>query len=106
MFDLNPAAPLGIDGRDLQFAHLLMLYLLSLPDFDFTPALQTEAVRAHKNAALLEPDAALTEQADEILHKMGSYFSEYEDAQNGIAFEREKRSRSPILSCSCSCINC
>ena len=106
MFDLNPAVPLGIDGRDLQFAHLLMLYLLSLPDFDFTPALQTEAVSAHKNAALLEPDAALTEQADEILHKMELYFSEYEDAQNVIAFEREKRSQSPILSCSCSCINC
>ena len=106
MFDLNPAVPLGIDGRDLQFAHLLMLYLLSLPDFDFTPALQTEAVSAHKNAALLETDAALTEQADEILHKMELYFSEYEDAQNVIAFEREKRSQSPILSCSCSCINC
>ncbi|MCQ2408772.1 MAG: hypothetical protein MJ065_09655 [Oscillospiraceae bacterium] len=95
-----------MDARDLQFAHLLMLYLLSLPDFDFTPELQTEAVRAHKNAALLEPDAALTEQADEILHKMELFFSEYEDAQNVIAFERKKRNRSPVLSCSCSCINC
>ena len=105
MFDLNPAAPLGIDARDLHFAHLLMLYLLSLPDFDFTPALQTEAVRNHKNASLLEPDPALTEQADEILHKMEVYFSEDEEAQNVIAFERKKRSQSPLLSCSCGCIN-
>ena len=105
MFDLNPAAPLGMDARDLQFAHLLMLYLLSLPDFEFTPDLQTEAVSAHKNAALLEPDAELTEQADEILHKMEVYFSEYEDAQNVIAFELEKRRQSPILSCACKCLN-
>ena len=105
MFDLNPAAPLGIDARDLQFAHLLMLYLLSLPDFDFTPDFQKEAVSAHKNAALLEPDAALTEQADEILHKMELYFSESEDAQNIIAFERKKRSQSTIFSCACCCSN-
>ncbi len=77
MFDLNPDAPLGIDGRDLQFAHLPMLYLLSLPDFDFTPALQTEAVQKHKNAALIEPDAALTEQAADILHHMDAYFASF-----------------------------
>lgn len=105
MFDLNPAAPLGMDARDLQFAHLLMLYLLSLPDFDFTPELQTEAVAAHKHAALLEPDAAFTEQADEILRKMELYFSDSEDARNVIAFELEKCRQSPICSFACSCIN-
>ena len=105
MFDLNHAAPLGIDARDLQFAHLLMLYLLSLPDFDFTPALQKEAVSAHKNAALLEPEPALAEQADKILHNMELYFSENEEAQNVIAFERKKHFQSPVCSCSCSCIN-
>lgn len=105
MFDLNPAAPLGMDARDLQFAHLLMLYLLSLPDFDFTPELQTEAVAAHKHAALLEPDAVLTEQADEILRKMELYFSDSEDARNVIAFELEKCRQSPICSFACSCIN-
>ena len=96
MFDLNPEAPLGIDGRDLQFAHLLMLYLLSLPDFDFTPALQTEAVQNHKNAALTEPDASLTEQAAEILHHMEVYFESHEDALNIIAFERQKLGQNPI----------
>lgn len=105
MFDLNPAAPLGIDARDLQFAHLLMLYLLSLPDFDFTPDLQMQAVSAHQNAALLEPDAALTQQADEILHKMEVYFSEYEDARNVIAFERNKRYQPQTYSNACCCIS-
>ena len=32
MFDLNPLKPLGIDPDDLKFAHLLILYLASLPD--------------------------------------------------------------------------
>lgn len=97
MFDLNPDAPLGIDGRDLQFAHLLILYLLSLTDFDFTPVLQTEAVRNHKNAALIEPDAFLNEQAADILHNMEVYFESYEDAQNVIAFERQKLGQKPII---------
>ena len=105
MFDLNPAAPLGIDARDLQFAHLLMLYLLSLPDFDFTPELQMQAVSDHKNAALLEPDAALTEQADEILHHMEVYFSECEDARNVIAFEKNKRNQPHAYSSACCCMN-
>ena len=93
MFDLNPKAPLGIDERDLQFAHLLMLYLLSLPDFEFSPVLQTEAVRNHKNAALIEPDTALAAQAADILHNMEVYFEPYEDVQSVIAFERQKLSQ-------------
>ena len=105
MFDLNPDAPLGIDGRDLHFAYLLMLYLLSLPDFDFTPALQTEAVQKHKNAALIEPDAALTEQAADILHHMDAYFAADADAQNVIEFERQKLVREQAAICHYSNIN-
>ena len=105
MFDLNPDAPLGIDARDLQFAHLLMLYLLSLPEVDFTPQMQTEAIRNHKNAALAEPDAALCEQADAILHKMEVYFSDDEEAQNVIEFEKNKRNQPRTYSSVCRCIN-
>lgn len=105
MFDLNPDAPLGIDRRDLQFAHLLMLYLLSLPDFDFSPALQTEAMQKHKNAALIEPDAALTEQAADILHHMDAYFAADADAQNVIEFERQKLVREQADICHYSNIN-
>ena len=35
MFDLNPLSDVGIFSEDAEFAHLLMLYLLHLPDFDF-----------------------------------------------------------------------
>ena len=105
MFDLNPSAPLGIDGRDLKFAHLLMLYLISLPDFDFTPALQTAAVRNHKQAALLEPDAVLTEQADAVLHQMALYFAADDDALSVIAFEQQKLGKQQQTACICSYMN-
>lgn len=90
MFDLNPDAPLGIDGRDLKFAHLLMLYLLSLPDFDFTPELQEQAIQNHKNAALTEPDAELLIRAEAVLTEMAQYFSDDSGALAVIGFEHDK----------------
>ena len=90
MFDLNPSAALGIDSRDLEFAHLLILYLLSQPDFDFTPELQEKAVRDHKNAALLEPDTKLLERGLEVIEEMEKHFSDNEKALEIIAFEKEK----------------
>lgn len=90
MFDLNPSAALGIDSRDLEFAHLLILYLLSQPDFDFAPELQEKAVRDHKNAALLEPDTKLLERGLEVIEEMEKHFSDNEKALEIIAFEKEK----------------
>ena len=90
MFDLNPSAPLGIDGRDLEFAHLLILYLLSQPDFDFTPEMQEKAVGDHKNAAHLETDTELLERSEDIIEKMEKFFSGNENATEVIAFEKEK----------------
>ena len=90
MFDLNPSAALGIDSRDLEFAHLLILYLLSQPDFDFTPELQEKAVRDHKSAALLEPDTKLLERGLEVIEEMEKHFSDNEKALEVIAFEKNK----------------
>jgi len=90
MFDLNPSAPLGIEGRDLEFSHLLILYLLSQPDFDFTPELQEKAVHDHKNAALLELDTKLLERGTEIIEEMEKHFSDNEKALEVIAFEKNK----------------
>ena len=90
MFDLNPSAPLGIDSRDLEFAHLLILYLLSLPDFDLTPELQEKAVRDHKEAALFEPDAKLLMRAAEVTEEMERHFSGNEKALEIISFEKGK----------------
>ena len=90
MFDLDPSAPLGIDGRELEFAHLLILYLLSQPDFDFTPDLQEKAVSDHKNAALLNPDAELLERGESVIEEMERHFSDNKKALEIIGFEKEK----------------
>ena len=90
MFDLDPSSPLGIDSRNLGFAHLLMLYLLSKPDFDFTPELQEKAVREHKNAALLEPDTDLPERGAEILEDMEKHFAASENALEIISLQKQK----------------
>ncbi|SEK49499.1 glutamate--cysteine ligase [Ruminococcus sp. YRD2003] len=90
MFDLDPSAPLGIDGRDLEFVHLLILYLLSLPDIDFTPDLQEKAVSEHKNAARLDPDAELLERAESVIKEMEKHFGDNEKAIEIISFEKEK----------------
>ena len=98
MFDLNPSAPLGIDSRDLEFAHLLILYLLSQEDFDFTPQLQEKAVSDHKNAALLEPDTKLLACGELIINEMSEYFSANEKALEILAFEKNKISGNVCLS--------
>lgn len=90
MFDLDPSAPLGIDSRNLEFAHLLMLYLISLPDIDFTPQLQEKAAADHKNAALLEPDVRLLERGEAIIDSMAEHFSDNEKALEILSFERQK----------------
>ena len=98
MFDLNPSASLGIDGRDLEFAHLLILYLLSKPDTDFTPELQEKAVRDHKNAALIEPDVSLLERGIEVIEEMEKLFSDNEKASGIIAFEKNKITKNVCFS--------
>ncbi len=98
MFDLNPSAPLGIDGRDLGFAHLLILYLLSQPDFDFTPELQETAAAEHKNAALLEPDLRLLERGMSIIENMEGFFAGNESASEILSFEKNKITSSACFS--------
>ncbi len=98
MFDLNPSAPLGIDGRDLGFAHLLILYLLSQPDFDFTPELQETAAAQHKNAALLEPDLRLLERGMSIIENMEGFFAGNESASEILSFEKNKITSSACFS--------
>ena len=79
MFDLNPLKPLGIDADDLKFAHLLILYLASLPDSEFTPLQQEHAVNDHHAAAHYNPPAWLMARAKEVLLDMMRYFrNDYE----------------------------
>jgi glutamate--cysteine ligase len=51
MFDLNPLAPAGVDVRDVQFAQLLMVWLLCRPVKHLSHKAQVQAVQNFKNAA-------------------------------------------------------
>ncbi|MDD6485008.1 MAG: glutathione synthase [Clostridiales bacterium] len=96
MFDLNPLSPLGVFRSDLEFAHYFLIYLLQLPDFEFTPALQETAVKNHQSAALYDlssmringypaRDAALG-----LLDDMAQYFKDNEFVMKNINTQREK----------------
>jgi len=99
MFDLDPLEKLGVAEKDLDFAHLLAVYLLSEKDFRFTKALQAEAVKNHQNAALYDlknvriGKKPIKEAALGIIEKMERYFSSFpekEEIKKVIAYEKEK----------------
>ncbi|MCD8155180.1 MAG: hypothetical protein LUF78_10960 [Clostridiales bacterium] len=54
MLDLNPLSPVGIDQRDLEFIYQFILYLMRLPDEEFTAVEQADAIYNMKQAALYE----------------------------------------------------
>lgn len=78
MFDLNPLSPIGVVREDLDFAHYLIIYLLSLEDFDFTPNLQRAAIKNHKAASRFYPETIDNRPADSaalfVLQNMQSFF--------------------------------
>lgn len=96
MFDLNPLAPQGIFAEDLRFAHYFLVYLMSLPDFEFTPKMQKHAVENHKSAS--DFDLSVTEingypavtVAMGLLDDMSFYFSKFPEVLEIIDIQREK----------------
>ncbi len=51
MFDLNPLADVGLEEKDVVFAQLLMVWLVSTPNQPFSEKDQIQAVQNFKNAA-------------------------------------------------------
>lgn len=51
MFDLNPFEEVGLDIRDVKFAHLMLIWLASTPDAPVTLNDQVHAVQNFKNAS-------------------------------------------------------
>ncbi len=96
MFDLNPLAPLGVFREDLEFAHYFLIYLLQLPDFEFTDEMQLKAVRNHQAASrydlsdiIINNKSALT-AALEMLDDMNEYFHDFKQAMQSIKRQKEK----------------
>lgn len=96
MFDLNPLEKPGVAKKDLEFAHLFLIYLLNQEDFDFTPELQERAIANHKSAALYNISEVMIENvpikkaANDFLDKMEVFFSDTPETYNIIAYQRNK----------------
>lgn len=58
MLDLNPLSEVGIFSEDIEFIHVLALYLLSLEDDNLSEEEQIEAINNVKTAALYDDEAA------------------------------------------------
>lgn len=96
MFDLNPLAGWGVALEDLEFAQYFLLYLSSLPDFEFSPGLQAQAIANHKACAGFDLDKitvngrAVKEAALELINDIGEYFKDYDEVQKILSFQRAK----------------
>ncbi len=80
VIDVNPLSPTGVLTKDIRFIHLLMLYLASLPEFDFNDTRQFEAIRDIKTAAVFR-NAEIRQKAVQTLTEIQSFtwknFPEY-----------------------------
>lgn len=96
MFDLNPLAPQGIFAEDLEFAHYFLMYLFSLPDFEFTPELQAQAIANHKAAAGFYLDNIkiggypARQAANGLLDDMEIFFEDHPEVLENISLQRAK----------------
>lgn len=96
MFDLNPLSPVGVLREDLEFAHYFLIYLLSLPDFEFTEDMQEAAIENHKSAARYNIDEikidnlSAFDAATDFLDNMSKYFQNIPSIQENIAYQKRK----------------
>ena len=96
MFDLDPLTETGVDEKMLDFAHLLMLWLLTLDDCEFDHAEQSAAWQAHKNAALYDLSGVTVDGVDirlraaQVLDEMESFFSGDSHAHKIISYARDR----------------
>lgn len=103
MFDLDPFSPAGVNVNDLEFAHLLLMFLSCKDDFEFTEQLQRQAISDHKNAALCDLSGIETggmgmiKKAARILDEMEWFFADDAVAAELIAFERRKLYHRPCM---------
>lgn len=102
MLDLNPLDSVGIKIEDLYFIHYLIIYLINLPNEDFSEQNQVYAINNHKKASSLYledvkihidgREISLVNKANEILLDMISFFLQFNNTIpiDIINFQRDK----------------
>jgi glutamate--cysteine ligase len=102
MFDLNPLVSAGVDVRDVQFAQLLMVWLMCQPVKHLSRKAQVQAVQNFKNAAhydlktvkIVLPGEEATPVADAaltLLAQMKGFYRDFPgEVRDVLIFEEEK----------------
>lgn len=102
MFDLNPLCAEGLDVRDVQFAQLLMIWLLCKPEEELSVRHQVQAVQNFKNAAHYDlktvkialPDGeicSVAQAAMNIIDEIKNFFREMQmDVREILDFQYSK----------------
>lgn len=102
MLDLNPLSPVGIFKEDIDFLHILILYLTSLEDEDFSQSEQICAIRNVKQAAKYDDEntfisfvgekTSVKSAADNVLSNMQKFFKKYnhDKALSVIDYQKNK----------------
>lgn len=103
MIDLNPFSPINFMKEDLEFIHLFIIYLMSLPDEKFTEEIQISAIRNEKEAAKYDDKHIKIEIAKnqycyirelslQLLNDIEKYFSSFDNLNNQkiIQYQRNK----------------
>ena len=83
VLDVNPLTRSGVFREDIRFIHLLMLWFLSLPDFDFDASGQTRTIESVKSAALYLNDDIRAQTENALTHMRrfaDEYFPDFSDA--------------------------
>ncbi|MGN0489776.1 MAG: glutathione synthase [Ruminococcus sp.] len=102
VLDLNPLSPVGIFKEDMDFIHMLILYLTSLDDVDFSESEQVSAVKNVKQAAKYDDENTFIDFGGEkipvkaaalnVLCNMQKFFEKYNQgkALNIIDYQKSK----------------
>lgn len=88
MFDLNPLDKNGMSKKDMELIEYFLIYLSTLPDFDYTERLQSMAFENHVNSAAYDPESVsihfdgqeltLKDAAIALLGRMEEFFTQME----------------------------
>ena len=90
VLDVDPLSPAGIFVEDISFIHLLMLYLVSLPEKVFTEDEQIKAIRNIKQAAVFGNEV-IRQMAKLILADMQRFTAEFfPEYRSVIEYQLEK----------------
>ena len=102
MIDLNPLTDLWVEEKDLLFAHLLMVWLASIPRIPLNERTQILAAQNFKSAArydlktvrIILPDGRSLPAADAALEVLGSledfYREESDEIREILRFQKDK----------------